>query len=106
MDKKIIEVIRKFNHDRDWEQFHTPENLAKSLVIEAGELLEEFQWDSKEKSLEGIKDELADVLLYAYMLADKYQLDVEEIMLEKIKKNEKKYPIEQVKSKSKKYTEY
>lgn len=48
MDKKIIEVIRKFNHDRDWEQFHTPENLAKSLVIEAGELLEEFQWDSKE----------------------------------------------------------
>jgi len=106
MDKKIIEVIRKFNHDRDWEQFHTPENLAKSLVIEVGELLEEFQWDSKEKSLEGIKDELADVLLYAYMLADKYQLDVEEIMLEKIKKNEKKYPIEQAKGKSKKYTEY
>lgn len=106
MDKKIIEAIRKFNHDRDWEQFHTPENLAKSLVIEAGELLEEFQWDSKEKSLEGIKDELADVLLYAYMLADKYNLDVEEIMLEKIKKNDKKYPIEKSKGKSKKYNEY
>ncbi|MDD2575343.1 MAG: nucleotide pyrophosphohydrolase [Acholeplasmataceae bacterium] len=106
MDKKIFEAIRKFNHDRDWEQFHTSENLAKSLVIEAGELLEEFQWDSKEKSLEGIKDELADVLLYAYMLADKYHLDVEEIMLEKIKKNDKKYPIEKSKGKSKKYNEY
>lgn len=106
MSKKLMETIKKFNHDRDWEQFHTPENLAKSLMIEAAELLEEFQWQNKEKSLQGIKDELADVLLYAYMLADKYNLDVESIMLDKIEKNGKKYPVEKSKGKSKKYNEY
>lgn len=96
----------KFRDDRDWSQFHTGENLAKSICIEAAELLEVYQWDHKEKSLDKVKEELADVFLYATLMADHYHLNIEEIMLEKLKKNEEKYPVEMVKGSSKKYNEY
>ena len=106
MDKKLYDRIMKFRDDRDWSQFHTGENLAKSICIEAAELLEVYQWDHKEKSLDKVKEELADVFLYATLMADHYHLNIEEIMLEKLKKNEEKYPVEIVKGSAKKYNEY
>ena len=106
MDKKLYDRLMKFRDDRDWSQFHTGENLAKSICIEAAELLEVYQWDHKEKSLDKVKEELADVFLYATLMADHYHLNIEEIMLEKLKKNEEKYPVEMVKGSSKKYNEY
>ena len=96
----------KFRDDRDWSQFHTGENLAKSICIEAAELLEVYQWDHTEKSIDKVKEELADVFLYATLMADHYHLNIEEIMLEKLKKNEEKYPAEIVKGSAKKYNEY
>lgn len=101
--KEIIEQIRQFNHERDWEQFHSPANLAKSLVIEAGELLELYQWSDDVKSEQDLKEELADVLSYALMLADHYHFDIEEIMRDKIKKNALKYPVSKAKGKANKY---
>lgn len=101
----IRDRIVKFNVDRDWEQFHSPENLSKSIVIEAVELLENFQWDSNFDN-EKVKMELADVLIYCYQLAIALNVDVETIMQEKMDINEKKYPIEKSKSNSKKYTEF
>ena len=102
--EKAIERIRQFNRDRDWEQFHTPENLAKSIVIEAGELLECFQW-SNQFDPQAVKEELADVVTYCIDMADALGVDLEEIILEKMVKNEKKYPVEKAKGNSKKYTE-
>lgn len=96
----------KFRDDRDWSQFHTGENLAKSIMIEAGELLEVFQYSDKEKSVEKIKEELADVFMYSMLLADRYHLDIDEIINEKMDLNEKKYPAEMVRGSSKKYNEY
>lgn len=96
----------KFRDDRDWAQFHSGENLAKSICIEASELLEVFQWSDKEKSLDKVKEELADVFLYATLMADHYGLNIEDIMMEKLLKNEEKYPVNKVKGSSKKYTEY
>jgi NTP pyrophosphatase (non-canonical NTP hydrolase) len=101
--KEIIEQIRQFNHERDWEQFHSPANLAKSLVIEAGELLELYQWSDDVKSEQDLKEELADVLSYALMLADHYHFDIEQIMRDKIKKNALKYPVSKAKGKANKY---
>ncbi len=101
----IRERIIQFNLDRDWDQFHSPENLSKSIVIEAVELLENFQWDSNFDN-EKVKMELADVLIYCYQLAIALNIDVETIMQEKMDINEKKYPIEKAKSNSKKYTEF
>ncbi|MCR5332472.1 MAG: nucleotide pyrophosphohydrolase [Bacilli bacterium] len=106
MDKKLYDRLMKFRDDRDWSQFHTGENLAKSICIEAAELLEVYQWDHTEKSIDKVKEELADVFLYATLMADHYHLNIEEIMLEKLKKNEEKYPAELVKGSSKKYNEY
>ena len=102
--KRVIEEIRKFNQDRDWDQFHSPENLAKSIAIEAGELLECFQWNDN-YNLEEVKEELADVMNYCVQMADKLNVDLEEIMLEKIGKNAEKYPVEKAKGSAKKYTE-
>ena len=102
--EKAIERIRKFNKDRDWQQFHTPENLAKSIAIEAGALLECFQW-SNEFDQQAVKEELADVMSYCIDMADALGVDMEEILLEKIAKNEAKYPVEKSKGNSKKYTE-
>lgn len=106
MDKKLYNRIIKFRDDRDWSQFHTGENLAKSICIEASELLEVFQWNEVEKSIDKVKEELADVLLYATLMADHYHLDMEQIMLDKLILNEKKYPTDVVKGSSKKYNEY
>lgn len=99
----IKEELRAFNKERDWDQFHSPENLAKSIAIESGELLECFQWDGKNYSLEDVKGELADVLTYCYMLADKLNLDPITIMEEKLAITKKKYPVEKSKGKSTKY---
>lgn len=96
----------KFRDDRDWAQFHSGENLAKSICIEASELLEVFQWSEQEKSLDKVKEELADVLLYATLMADHYHLDIDEIMLNKLIRNEEKYPADLVKGSRKKYNEY
>ncbi len=106
MNKKVMEEIDKVNRERDWDQFHTGENLAKSIAIEAGELLELFQWGNEAKSLEALKEELADVLSYCYMLAEKYGFDVDEIVLDKYKKNEAKYTVSKAKGNSKKYNEF
>ena len=106
MDKALYDRLMKFRDDRDWSQFHTGENLAKSICIEAAELLEVYQWDHTEKSLDKVKEELADVFLYATLMADHYHLNIDEIMLEKLKRNEEKYPVNMVKGSSKKYNEY
>ena len=106
MKKETYDRLIKFRDDRDWSQFHTGENLAKSLVIEAGELLEVFQYSDKEKSVDKVKEELADVFMYAMLLADRYHLDIDEIINEKMDSNERKYPKDMVKGSSKKYNEY
>lgn len=100
--KRAIEEIVKFNEERDWDQFHSAENLAKSISIESGELLELFQWDNKYNK-EEVCDELADVMNYCILLAHKLDVDLEEIVLNKIEKSKKKYPIEKAKGKSTKY---
>ena len=88
---------------RDWEQFHTPANLAKSIAIESGELLECFQWNEDEFDLAQVKEELADVLNYCMRLASVLDLDVRQIVLGKIEKNRAKYPVEKAKGRSLKY---
>ena len=104
--KDIIESLRKFNQERDWEQFYDGKNLALSLSIEAAELNEAFLWKISENAdILKIKEELADVFLCAFMLADKYQLDVKSICMDKLKRNADKYPIEKAKGSAKKYTE-
>ncbi len=99
---KLKQLFRVFNEERDWDQFHTPENLAKSISIEAGELLECFQWDNNYDK-EHLCEELADVLSYCIMLADKLEVSIEEIVLDKLEKTKKKYPIEKAKGISTKY---
>lgn len=99
---KLIKAIREFNEERDWDQFHTPENLAKSISIEAGELLECFQWDSN-YDREHLCEELADVLSYCIMLADSLDVNIEEIVLNKLEKTKKKYPVDKAKGISTKY---
>jgi NTP pyrophosphatase (non-canonical NTP hydrolase) len=86
--EQVLAEIRAFNHARDWEQFHTPENLAKSISIEAGELLECFQWDNNYDK-NHVCEELADVLSYCIMLADKLNVNIEDIVLDKLEKNKK-----------------
>lgn len=105
MNKELIRKIVAFRDSRDWKQFHSGENLAKSILIEAAELLEEFQWQSKEKNIDNLRKELADVLIYCILLADAYDLDIEKIIEEKLLENELKYPIEKSKGNSKKYNE-
>ena len=105
MKEKTIERIRKFTEDRDWDQFHSPANLAKSIVIEAAELLECFQWSDTEYDLQHIKEELADVLVYSQNLLDKLELDADEIVNMKMEQNEAKYPVDKAKGNVAKYTE-
>jgi NTP pyrophosphatase (non-canonical NTP hydrolase) len=103
---KITEELRKFRDERDWAQFHNPKDLAIALSIESAELLELFLWKAAEKAdAEKVKDELADVFAYAFMLADKYGLDVAQIMRDKLAKNTMKYPVDKAKGSAKKYTE-
>lgn len=99
---EIRDILREFARERDWEQFHTPENLAKSVVIEAGELLECFQWDNTYDK-DALSDEIADVMNYCIMLADKTGIDMKENLLRKIKQNGEKYPVDKAKGSSAKY---
>ncbi len=103
MKKETIQRIRKFSEDREWGQFHSPANLAKSISIEANELLECFQWSDDNYDLQAVKEELADVLVYCRDLLDKLNLDEDEIVNEKMNKNEAKYPVEKAKGNAKKY---
>jgi NTP pyrophosphatase (non-canonical NTP hydrolase) len=104
--EEIIQALLKFRNERDWEQFHNPKDLTLALNIEASELLELFLWkDAADANQEKIKEELADVFAYAFLLADKYNLDVKQIILDKIKKNADKYPVDKAKGTSKKYDE-
>ena len=106
MDKleELKNRVRKFNDDRDWGQFHTPDNLAKSIAIEASELLECFQWSSKDFNKQDVCEEMADVYTYLLDLADVLDVDLIDITNDKMIKNEKKYPIEKAKGNSNKYT--
>jgi len=104
--EEITTALVEFRNDRDWEQFHNPKDLAIALNIEAGELLEAFIWkDSTAANHTKIKEELADVFAYAFLMADKCGLNVKDIVLEKIKQNSEKYPIEKSKGTAKKYNE-
>lgn len=109
MNQNTIKKILKFRDDRDWKQFHNSKDLAISLSLEASELLENFQWksseDAIEKNLENIKDELADVFIYSILLADQMDLDIEEVIQNKLEKNKRKYPVEKSFGSNKKYNE-
>ena len=105
MKEETVSRIRKFTEDRDWDQFHSPANLAKSIVIEAAELLECFQWSDDSYDLQHVKEELADVIVYSQNLLDKLGLDADDIVNMKMSQNEAKYPVEKAKGKSDKYTE-
>jgi NTP pyrophosphatase (non-canonical NTP hydrolase) len=104
--KKITEELRKFRDERDWAQFHNPKDLALALSIEASELLELFLWKTADQAdADKVKEELADVFAYAFMLADKYELDVAQIMQDKLAKNKLKYPVAKARGSAKKYNE-
>ena len=105
MDKfeLLKERIDKFNKDRDWDKFHTPVNLAKSIAIEASELLECFQWSNDEYNLEEVQEELADVMNYCIQMSQVLGVDIIEILNHKLDKTEKKYPIDKAKGVSTKY---
>ena len=103
MKEETIARIRRFTEDRDWQQYHTPANLAKSIAIEAGELLECFQWSETEYDTEHVKEELADVMVYCRNLLDELGLDEDEIVNAKMDKNEAKYPVEKARGRNTKY---
>ena len=103
MKQETIDRIRKFTEDRDWEQFHTPSNLAKSICIEAGELLECFQWNDEDFDREHVQEELADVLVYCQNMLDELGLDADEIVNAKMDQNEAKYPVEKARGSAAKY---
>ena len=102
---KTITRIKQFTEDRDWDQFHTPVNLAKSISIEASELLECFQWSDTEFNSEHVCEELADVMNYCIQMADKLDVDLDQIINDKIDQNEMKYPVEAARGNAAKYTE-
>ena len=103
---EILEKLREFNIERDWDQFHNGKDLAIALSIEASELLEAFLWKQPEDAnRDKVKEELADVLNYAFQMADRYGFDIKHIMLEKLQKNAEKYPVDKAKGSAKKYNE-
>ncbi len=104
--QEVIEELIRFRNDRDWEQFHNPKDLALAINVEAGELLELFLWKkSDDANVDKVKEELADIFAFGLLLAEKYNFDIKAIVLEKIKKNAEKYPIEKAKGTAKKYNE-
>ena len=104
--QQLTEALRQFRDEREWAQFHNAKDLAMALNIEAAELLEAFLWKTPEQAdIASVKEELADVIAFALLLADKYELDVKQIVLDKIEKNALKYPVEKSKGSAKKYTE-
>lgn len=107
---KILELINKFSDDRDWDRFHSPKNLVMALTGEVGELNEIFQWLTEEESYsfnsdtkQHVKDEVADIAIYLLRICMKLDIDLEDAILQKMKKNEEKYPIEKAKGSAKKY---
>ena len=103
MKEETIKRILKFTVDRDWDQFHSPANLAKSISIEANELLECFQWSDTDYDINEVKEELADVIVYCIDMLDKLNLDADEIVNAKMDKNEAKYPVSKARGKATKY---
>lgn len=107
MNEEILKAVRKFNSDRNWDQFHDGKDLALSLVLEASELLEVYQWSDKDSECldktDKIKEELADVFLYAIQMAQHYHLDIDSIIMEKMKKNAEKYPVSKARDSKEKY---
>ena len=111
--KKLVNEVRQFREERDWEQFHSPKNLTMALMVECAELAEHFQWLTQEQSRnlsaekkEAVKEEIADVLVYLINLAEKLDIDLLDAAWEKIGKNRKKYPADKARGKSAKYHEY
>ena len=111
--KELIGLIREFNKERDWDQYHSPKNLAMALSVEAGEIVEIFQWLTQDQSknldpdkLKDVKEEIADVMIFLINLTDKLGIDPIEAAREKLKKNRKNYPADKVRGKALKYTEY
>jgi NTP pyrophosphatase (non-canonical NTP hydrolase) len=109
----LRDKLRAFAAERDWEQFHSPKNLSMALMVEVAELMEHFQWLTEAQSAElppskqqEVREELADILLYLVRLSDRLGVDLKAAALEKLEKNAKKYPAEQVRGSSKKYSEY
>ncbi len=104
--QQIIDALIKFRNERDWEQFHNPKDLALAINVEAGELLELFLWKKPEEAnVDKVKEELADILAFSFMLAEKYGFDIKEIVLDKINANAQKYPVDKAKGTMKKYNE-
>lgn len=103
--EQVSERIAQFNKDRDWDQYHTPVNLAKSISIEANELLECFQWTDTDYNREAVLEELADVMNYCIQMGHVLNVDLIDIINAKIDKNAAKYPVEKAKGSAKKYTE-
>lgn len=107
--QELIEALKQFRDERDWEQFHDSKNLATAISIEAAELNELFLWktikESEEVDKEKLKEELADIIAYTLLLANKHNFDVKQMVLDKIKKNGEKYPVDKAKSNAKKYNE-
>lgn len=110
---KIVERIRSFAHERDWEKFHSPKNISMALSVEASELMEHFQWLSEEESrnlsdqkLDEVSQEIADVFLYLLRMSDELGVDLLEVADNKMNLNEKKYPVDKSKGNAKKYTEF
>ncbi len=111
--KNITEKIKKFRDDRDWMQFHDPKNMAVSIILEASELLEHFQWKTIEEvekyarqNQDEIRDEIADIALYLFEMADNLGINLIDAMENKLAKNEKKYPVEKARGKHTKYTKF
>ena len=104
--ENLRQKIVKFTQERDWDQFHNGKDLALALSIEAAELNEAFLWkDAKDVNIEKVKEELADVFNYAILIADKYDLDIKEIVMDKLKRNAEKYPVDKAYGSAKKYNE-
>lgn len=101
--EELLLRIRKFNKDRDWDKFHTPSNLAKSISIEASELLECFQWNDTTYNMDSVLEELADVTNYCFQMAQVLDVDIIDVVNRKMDMTEKKYPIDKAKGVSTKY---
>lgn len=102
----LTDAVNRFTEERDWDQFHNPKDLAIAISLEASELLEAFLWKKPEEAkIEKIREELADVINYSLLLASKYNLDVKEIVMEKLRRNAEKYPAEKARGTAKKYNE-
>ena len=104
--KLLTDAVNQFTEERDWDQFHNPKDLAIAISLEAAELLEAFLWKKPEEAkVEKIKEELADVINYSLLLASKYDLDIYQIVMEKLQRNAEKYPVEKARGSAKKYNE-